>query len=177
MQCNMCGAQLADDAKFCTQCGTVLSNAQQPYGQQAQNTQAYGQQFYQAQPVQMARMSKNEFYKHPANKKHHGNIMGCSIFLYICCGLTFLVNVVLSGNIFGIVDVLILLGLALGIQIGKSRVAAVVLCVYSVFNLIFMLIATGRPGGYLIVIAAVYAIIGTFQFSKAWAEYQRTGMI
>lgn len=84
---------------------------------------------------------------------------------------------ILGGNVFGILDVAIVVGLGLGIQFAKSRVCAVILGVYSVFNLIYMIVLTGRPGGWLIIICAVYAIMYTFKYQKAWNAYQQTGQL
>ena len=122
-----------------------------------------------------AMLTKKEFYKHPVMKKARGNINSAAIITYICVVATFLLSVILFQNVFGMVDVLLLLGLGLGIHIGKSRACAGVLMGYSLFNVIYMIITTGQLGGYWIVIAAVVALMGTCSFQKAWKEYSTTG--
>lgn len=124
-----------------------------------------------------ARMSKKEFYKHPSMKKIRGNINACSIITYLCAALTFVVNVLLTENLAGIVDVLLLFGMGLGIQLAKSRVCSVILLVYAGINTIYMVITAGRLGGYLILICGIYAVMETFKFQKAWSEYEKTGKI
>lgn len=205
MKCQSCGAEIPDNVRFCTNCGASIvpnqsetaSTTNQFYGQPDPNMQGQfnGQpnpnmqgQFngqpnpnmqgqFNGQPYGGAPMSKDEFYKHPALKKCRGNINGSAIIMYICAGITFIINVLVASNIFGLVDVFILVGLALGIQLGKSRVCAIISCVYAAFNVIYMIIATGSAGGYLVLIAAIYAIIATFQYHKAWDTYQKTGML
>lgn len=122
-----------------------------------------------------AQLTQKEFYRHGAMSKIRGNIIVCAVIAYISAATTFLVNVLFVQYFFGIVDVLLLLGLGLGIQLGKSRACAIVLLVYSVINMLFSLVTTGRLGGYLVVICGVYAVISTFQFQKAWKEYETTG--
>lgn len=120
-------------------------------------------------------MSKKEFYQHAVMKRIRSNINTASIILYICSVATFVLNVVLMNNIFGIIDVVLVLGLALGVHIAKSRVCAGVMTVYSLINMIGTVIATGRLTGYLPVIAAIYALVETCNFHKAWKEYSLTG--
>lgn len=66
------------------------------------------------------RMSKAEFYKQPALKKNRANLTACGVIAYICAAITFIVNVVLIHNIFGMVDVCLLLLLGLGVLFGEK---------------------------------------------------------
>ena len=122
-------------------------------------------------------MSKAEFYKQPALKKNRSNITACAVVAYFCAACTFIVNVVLAHNIFGMVDVCLLLGLGLGIHLGKSRVCAIILLVYAGINTIYILLTAGRFGGYLILLCGIYAVIETFKIQKAWKEYELTGRV
>ena len=54
---------------------------------------------------------------------------------------------------------------------------AVVLLVYSVFNMIYMLLLVGMPGGWLILVCGIYATIYTFKYQNAWQRYQQTGRL
>ncbi len=120
-------------------------------------------------------MTKKEFLKQPECKKCAGNINGAAITLYICAGLSLVLNV-LASNILGLLDVLVIVGLALGIHLAQSRVCAILVLAYAIYNTIYMIVATGKVGGYLIIIAAVYGVMATFQFQKAWKNYQQNGM-
>ena len=91
--------------------------------------------------------------------------------------ITFIVNVVMAGNIAGLVDVMIVVGLGLGIHLAKSRACAVIITAYSIFNFIYMILLAGMPGGWLIIVCGVYSIIYTFKYQNAWNKYQQTGQI
>ncbi len=201
MQCPNCGAQLPDNSSFCTSCGAPVNQYQSNPDSFGQNTQNYGQQtqygpngqnpYYQQNPYGPntqnpyqgpyggggAKMTRQEFDRHPAIKRCKSNITGSAITIYICAGVTFLINVLLTMNFFGMVDILLLVGLGLGIHLGKSRACAIILCIYGAINVLFILITTGRIGGWLILVAAIYAIIATFKYQSAWTMYQNTGML
>lgn len=184
MQCKKCGAQLPDDAQFCSSCGTSTFSIPSGQPQQSDQQPAAAGQSQPGQPFagtsqQFAapKMTKKEFFHHPDMKKQRTNINTSGICMYVFAGVTLLVNVILASNPQGLLDVLLLAVLGLGIQLGKSRVAAVLACIYSIFNMVYMLAATGKVSGYLIVLAAVYGTTATFQFQKAWKEYQASGKI
>lgn len=147
-----------------------MQPVQSEWGQYAGENEQYSGTYNQT------RMSKKEFYKQPSMKKIRGNINACGIFSYISATLTFLVNVVLVSNIFGMLDVILIAGLGMGVQLGKSRVCSIILLAYACLNTIYTLIATGRLGGYLILICGIIAVMETFKFHKAWAEYEKTGI-
>ena len=164
------------DAKFGQENQTVNTDSQ-PVQNEWGQYDGWNNQNDEPYISNQSRMSKKEFYKQPSMKKIRGNINACGIITYICAAITFLANILLTQNLAGIVDVLLLLGLGLGIHIGKSRVCSVILLVYAGFNTIYMIVTTGRLGGYLILICGIYAVIETFKFQKAWSEYERTGKI
>jgi hypothetical protein len=60
--------------------------------------------------------------------------------------------------------------LGLLIQLLQSRVAAILLAVYGVVNMIAVTIMTGRFGGWWIMVVAIWAVVYTFKFHKAWKE-------
>lgn len=156
MQCSQCGTQYPDGAPACPNCGA-------PAGQFAGG--------YGAGP-----MTKKEFYKHPNLKKTTASIKSSAIILYVCGALSLVLGFI-AGNMLVILDIAIVVGFGLGIQLAQSRVCALLILAYSIFNTISVYITTGAFGGYLILLAAIYAVIATFQFQKAWKEYQKTGML
>lgn len=147
----------------------------QPYPQNQFNGQPYPQNQFNGQPG--GRITEEQFYALPTMEKCRKSIVACAILLYCSAAITFIVNVVLPGYFWGIIDVMLLLGLGLGIHLGKSRVCAVVACVYSCLNLIYMIIANGTTGGTLIVIASILSVIYTFRYKSAWKKYQETGIL
>lgn len=161
MQCFQCGTQFPDGMANCPNCNAPVNNQFAANGQ----SYAYGQ-----------KMSKKEFMRHPNLKKYSGNIKAAAIILYVCAVLSLIVGIMVN-NYAIIIDVAILVGLGLGIQLAQSRVCAILVCLYAAINVIVMTISSGRASGYLILIAAIDAIIATFQFQKAWKEYQKTGIL
>ncbi len=121
-------------------------------------------------------MTKKEFRKHESMKKCTGNIYVAAGILYVCAVITAVVNM-LAQNYLGFLDVAILVGLGLGIQIGQSRICAILVCAYAGLNAYVTIAQSGRMGGTLVVLAAVDALIATFQFQGAWKKYQKTGIL
>lgn len=200
MICQSCGRANELGAKFCKSCGAPLesnetvqqNNAYQPNapyqpnnGYQSNNgypsNNGYQQGNQYGMPESMysgtTRMTKKEFDECANIKILTKNITAAAVIAYVIGAITFIVNVIMAGNIAGILDVLIVVGLGLGIHLAKSRVCAVIITAYSIFNLIYMLLLTGAPGGWLIIVCGVYSIIYTFKYQKAWNKYQQTGQI
>lgn len=118
----------------------------------------------------MESISKKEFYIKYANKKDKGNIQAAVICAFIIVAVNLLLGII-AKNYFVLIDVLLIGGLALGIQIGKSRVCAVLLLAYSVISLLFTLILTGRVTGWWVVLVGICAVRGTFTLHKDYKEY------
>lgn len=195
MQCLHCGNQFLDGLQTCPNCGAPASNMQaqntygqpnqNPYGQPNQNPYGQPNQFNQGQFYGQPygqKMTKKEFLKHPNLKKCKSNINASAILLYFCAGITLIMTVLatlmtVSGGFSTIIDVLLLVGMGLGIQLAQSRACSIIIFVYSIINFIYGVIMTGRVTGWLIIVAGICAIIYTFKFQKAWKEYEQTGMI
>ncbi|MDE6566896.1 MAG: hypothetical protein K2K70_04070 [Lachnospiraceae bacterium] len=122
-------------------------------------------------------MSFKEFYKFYCPSKIKKNINAAAIILYCCSVLTFLLSIVAAkmgiSVLASAVDAVLVLGLALGIHIGKSRACAVIVLVYSILNCLYSVITTGRLGGYLIIIAGIYATIYTFMARREYKAFIR----
>ncbi len=177
MQCFQCGTQFADGASNCPNCGMPVTNqftgAQQTY----QTGQTQGQPYMQGQPYGFPQpTSKKEFLKHPNLSKTRNTLITSAVVLYLCSVLSLVVGLI-AGNYSIFIDVLLMVGLGLGIQLAQSRVCAVIITIYSIINVLYTIIATGTFGGYLIVIGAICALISTFQFQSAWKKYKSTGVL
>lgn len=114
--------------------------------------------------------TKKEFLKLPENKKIRKEINGAAIICYICAGITLLVSLA-TGSFSSIVDVVILVGLGLGIHLAKSKVCAIILTVYGAINMIIITAANGSLGGWLPLAAGIFALVYTIKLSKAWKAY------
>ena len=153
-----------------------FNNAQQnPYNGQPQfnNAQQYPYGNPYAAPNQVPQgMSKHDFYHSPLCKKYRGNIIASSVIIYICVGINLLLIAFTS-----LIDVAIMLGLGLAIHLAQSRVCSILLCVYGVINTIYVFLSSGTFGGWLILVAAIYAIVATFQYQSVWNKYSKSGQI
>lgn len=170
-QCPKCGQFFDDSATFCSACGAALDGGSaDDSGRPYPPTPLYSDPG-QSGPAQRV-ATKQEFLKLPENAKTKKEIMTTAIVSYICAGLTAAVMIGANGNFTAIVDVLLLIGLGLGIQLKQSRVCAILLCVDGAVSVIVSLLAAGTPSGYLILIAGIFAIVYTFKLDKAWKQYQ-----
>lgn len=150
MICKSCGRANEQGAKFCKSCGAPLEG-----GVDVQQNNKVGYQ-QKNMGYQQYDMSGNMNFGTTRMTKEEFN--QCA-------------------NIFGLLDVIIVIGLGVGVHVAKSRACAVVLLVYSVFNMIYMLLLAGMPGGWLILVCGIYATIYTFKYQSAWQRYQQTGRL
>lgn len=201
MICEKCGQWMEDGTTVCSKCGAVYNTgnaqgagataaqtAQQSVVQTAQQSMAqtgnpagqpmptaanaYGES---AGPVRQPGMTKKEFDKHTNIVNVKKQITGTAIVGYVIVGINLILAFATAFS--NILDVLLMLGMSLGIHLAKSRVCAIILTVYGAFNMIVMTIANGGIAGWWILLVGIYAIINTFKYQKAWAEYQQTGIV
>ena len=187
MQCQSCGTQYPDNFRTCPNCGAPAPMPNQrpyngqpnPYNGQPQpnNGQQYPYGNPYAAPNQVPQgMSKHDFYHSPLCKKYRGNIIASSVIIYICVGINLLLIAFLH-NYTSLIDAAIMLGLGLAIHLAQSRVCSILLCVYGVINTIIVFLSSGEFGGWLILVAAIYAIVATFQYQSAWNKYSKSGQL
>ncbi len=164
--CGSCGQPSDDAAKFCESCGSPFPADNAP---PASDPAPYVQS-----PVYTPRVTtKKEFLDLPENKKVKSEIKTAGIICYICAGITLLASFAMNTFPLALLDVAILVGLGLGIQLAHSRVCAIILTVYAASSMIIGLVQTGRPSGYLVLIAGIFAVIYTFKAEKLWKQYQQ----
>lgn len=115
--------------------------------------------------------TKKEFLALPQNHKLRSQLRAAAIICYVCAGLTLVMGLMFM-MITSLFDVALLVGFGLGIHLAQSRVCAILLAVDAGINMILGLIVNGSLNGWLIAVAAVFAIICTFQLEKQWKAYQ-----
>ena len=118
-------------------------------------------------------MTRNEFLKTPKMKKTRATINGCAFCGYAIALVGVILNYVYYKTFNTILDAVIIVAACLCIQLLQSRIAAIVLAVYSAVNVVLVYIQNGKPGGYIVVALAVFAIIATFRFQNAWQKYKK----
>lgn len=119
--------------------------------------------------------TKKEFLALPENRKLRSQLRAAAIICYICAGIT-LVVAMMAMMVTSLVDVALLVGFGLGIHLAQSRVCAILLAVDAGLNMILSLVVNGTLGGWLIAVAAVFAILCTFKLEKQWKAYQAGGV-
>ena len=159
MKCPTCGAEIQPGQQYCPSCGAKqLAD------------QAWGSPSPTASSVENREISKSEFCRNHAPDKIRKNIRGSVILCYISAAVTAAFAVMFDLAMF--LDVVIVLALGLLIHLKQSRVCAVLLLVYSLINCVFMLMSTGRFGGWLIILAGVFAVIYTFKLEKEYRAFR-----
>ena len=160
---------------------------QSPYGQQ----NAYGQQNPYGQnpygsPNGGRRLTKSQFFNHPALVTMKKNITACGIFCYIIAGINVILGIYylsqdslfIASKSLGagcIVSALIITGLGLGVHLAKSRACAIIILIYASLNTLLALVYYGKFQGWLIILAGVYSVIWTFKIQQAYTQYETTG--
>lgn len=203
MICPVCGKEIADGSAVCPICGVALAAPQNPVPNAApqyapqQNpvpdaAPQYAPQQYAAQPYAApqyaapqnpAVMPKNakQFIKQMSHIQEYKNIRTeinvCGILFYVFAAATIALSLLVKSSGAGLVDAFILVGFGLWIQLGYSRVGSIISLVYSILNMIYMTVSTGKLGGYLILIAAVCSVIYTFKAAKAFKQYKESAAV
>lgn len=141
MFCTGCGTQLPEGTRFCSVCGqscldtndqSAVSQSNMSYQQTYTQQNAFNNQ--NEAPILPAgySVSRKEFIDKYAQPSLRKNITSIAILCYVCAGVTFIVSCLL--NPLGIIDALILAGLALGMHLVKSKVCAILILVFSIIE-------------------------------------------
>lgn len=153
--CRHCGAPMTPGGAFCPGCGMS-----------AQESAAPAQQLPEG-------ITKKEFIKHYAGDAFARQLRGAAILGYICAGLNAAVSMLslLNGTLpLGLVDSVIMLGLTLGMHLGKSKVCAILMLIYAVFTVVVGLVLSGTFSGWLWIVAGVYAVITFANVTKRYKK-------
>lgn len=157
MKCSKCGTELESNALLCPFCGQVVSDEDRVKEQ-------YGDKL----------LTKKEFLELPAMKPIKSSIVTCGIVLYILGVIN--IGLQIYAGIFPLDGILLIL-LGLGIHLGRSRVCAILCTIYGAYNVIYLIMTTGRVAGWWILLVAIYAVIYTFKYHSAWSKYQKDGTL
>ena len=142
-------------------------------GQNAQYMQ-YNQYNQYNQAGQYQQLTKEEFINLPAMEKQKKNANACAIICYVCAAITLIAQLIGGGFP---IDAVILGVLGGIIHWKKSFIASVILLAYSIFNFVICVFVLQTGGGWLIIVAGVYAVVTTYKINKAYKEYTSTGVV
>lgn len=150
------------------------------------------------------KMTKQEFYESPQNRKNRDRMVISSIVIIVCAiadwiRTSFTVSLLRSrieklneitdtlgmGEQY-IIDVdaimrgqiiasIFFIILGIGIFKFKSRACALTGLIYSIVNMIYVLATAHRISGYYSLIAFIYATVATFALARAWKDYEDHG--
>lgn len=159
MKCPSCGAEIQPGQQYCPSCG-ARQTADQGWGNPTAPSAAMENQS----------ISKAEYCRNYAPDKIRKNITGSAILCYVSAAITAVFAVMFNPMMF--LDAAIVLVLGLLIHLKRSRVCAVLLLAYGLFNCVVMFLSTGKLSGWLIVLAGVFAVIYTFQLEKSYRMFR-----
>lgn len=172
--CNGCGNQMPDGTLFCSDCGQkhpasnngTVNTLNVTQSQQVFQQSSFDETNGTPLPPAGYPVSRKDFINKYAQPSLRKNITSIAILCYICAGLTFIVSCLF--NPLGIIDALILAGLALGMQLAKSRSFAILILIFSIIEVLLSLVSGSFPFWWLI--AGISAVV---TFSKIEKQYKQ----
>lgn len=176
MICPNCGKEITDESTSCQFCGSAVTTQAQPefgnnYEAAPQAAPFAGNLSVSQPPVDRKSVSKKEFIEKYAPAALKKQINSAAILCYFCSAVTIVFSFLTNEYwYFSLIDVAILLGLALGMHLGKSKACAIVLLVVSILEVVFTAVSTGTVAGWWWIIAAFSAVSA---FNKLGKEYNR----
>ncbi|MBR3461979.1 MAG: hypothetical protein IKH20_04825 [Clostridiales bacterium] len=117
-------------------------------------------------------MTRWQFFKSDEARGMRTNLIASSGCCFALAVFSLVANVIKAQEPLSLIDVGFMVIIGLLILFLQSRAAAVILAIYAGFNIYAFWDMNGKPeyGSFIVVIVAVYALIYTFRFQKAWKE-------
>ena len=151
--CARCGTALVAGGKFCPKCAHPVGMPV-PAGETLQIPTG---------------TTKREYLKKYAGADFARRVKGAAIMGYVCAGINAVVCLIM-GMPFGLIESAILLGLSLGMHLGKSKGCAIGILAYSVFSMVLGVVLYGSVGGWLWVLTGIFAVINFVNAEKKFKE-------
>ena len=167
--CSNCGKELPADASgLCADCAAASANTSLT-SEEITKRMNHGRLMPTDAPTGVSKREFQEKYSEGGR-----SCVAAAIIGYISAGATLLVALsgLLDGSVWMLIDVAIILVPTLLVHIIKSRIAAIAMLAYGLFNLISYLINSGEFRGWILVLAGIAAVFGAFKCAKEWREYQ-----
>lgn len=133
-------------------------------------------------------ISFKDFYKDYCDPTTKKNIKQACVVLYVCSGITLamyllVVSALMSGSltenipdlasvIISIASVITLVILTIFVHAKQSRICASIIMLYAMGTFFYSLATTGKPGGLLVLIGAIYAFRYTFSAHKEHKNFK-----
>lgn len=167
--CSNCGKELPADASgLCADCAAASANAPLT-SEEITKRMNHGRLMPADAPTGVSKRGFQQKYSEGGR-----SCVAAAIIGYISAGATLLVALsgLLDGSVWMLIDVAIILVPTLLVDIIKSRIAAIAMLGYGLFNLVSYLINAGEFRGWILVLAGAAAVFGAFKCAKEWREYQ-----
>lgn len=161
--CTNCGTRLPKSSAFCTSCGHPVGQNQ--YGQKLSGAQS---PYTAMTPPAGQFVSKKEFINKYAQPFLRKDLKTIAITCYVCAGATFLVSCFI--NPLGIIDALLLLGLTLGMHLGRSKVCAILIFVLSCIEVLLSIIALETPP-IVWLVTGIGALVTFHKIDKQYRQF------
>lgn len=136
------------------------------------NCPVCGAPVMQAQPVNRLNVSRKEFIENYLPPSEKRNINSVAILCYVCAALT--AAVCLFMNPWGLIDAGILFAIALGMQLTKSRVFAILLLIFSIIEFILTVAVAAAPPVWWLV-AGIAAVVIFNKIEKKYKQFKGQG--
>lgn len=172
--CSNCGSPIPEtNARHCPNCGQSVSPEQRTANQTAAQSFDPAAQIKKgsAEHAPMGLDQATFLKKYSQGRKL---CIAAAVLGYISAGTTFLLSftdIVAFVNLYSLIDVILLVVLSLLIHLLRSRIASILLLIYSVISVLIVVIGYGQFGGWLVVVAGVLAVSGSFQSAKELKAY------
>lgn len=119
-------------------------------------------------------ITKKEYIKNYADEKSIKDIKKAAIVGYVCSGITAVLGFVMV-NIGVIVEVLIMIGLLLGMHLGRKKWCAMTYLIIAILDCVVSMAFTGSPSGWLIIVAGIWAVNTFNKIDKAYRVFKDNG--
>lgn len=116
-------------------------------------------------------ISKKEFAEKYAAANVRNDIKNAAITGYICSGLTFALGALAVSPAVMAMGVIVL-GLVLGFHLSKSKACAIIWLALVSLDCIVSLLAVGKPSGWLMIIAGVWAVKSLNKLEKDYETFR-----
>lgn len=119
-------------------------------------------------------VTKKEYIKNYADEKMIKDIKKSAIVGYVCSGITAVLGIAMF-NIGIIVEVLIMIGLLLGMHLGRKKWCAMTYLIIAIIDCIVSMVFTGSPSGWLVIVAGIWAVSTFNKIDKAYRIFKDNG--
>lgn len=119
-------------------------------------------------------ITKKEYIKNYADEKMIKDIKKAAIVGYICSGITAILGIVMV-NIGIIVEVLIMIGLLLGMHLGRKKWCAMTYMCIAILDCVVSMVLTGSPSGWLVIVAGIWSVNTFNKLDKAYRVFKDNG--